>query len=97
MSYFDVSEEKKTEYWNYFLTLKKEYWAVGFTSKRLEKVKPVIWVDEDFWADIIHRHGGEDRTPQQMKNQDKFTYDHCMGNMMGRIFHTMINKGIIKT
>ncbi len=96
MGIFDVTEEKKQEYWNHFMTLKKEYWPPEFTPSRLKKVKAIIWEDFDFWADVIHRHGGNDKSPEQMKANELFTYEHCMGNMMGMLFHTMIDKGIIK-
>jgi len=69
------TEDKKNEYWNYFLT-QKEFWGHGVTEKRLQKVKPIIWKDENFWSDILFRHNGGMETPEQMLQRDKFAYNH---------------------
>ncbi|MFA5395456.1 MAG: hypothetical protein WC346_05480 [Methanogenium sp.] len=92
---FNVVETKKQEYWNHFLTL-KNYWPHGFTLKRLEKVKPFVWLDDDFWADIIHYHNGENRSPDQMLIEDRYIYQHCFGNFAGWLLQIMAEKGILK-
>lgn len=88
-------DEKKEEYWNHFLKLKK-YWPVGFTLKRLEKIKPVIWKDTEFWDDILWRHGGHEISPEAMKNGAMYNYQHCFGNFAGMILNDMVREGIIK-
>ena len=92
---FNTSEEKKAEYWNHFVFEFKPH-PFGFTKKRLERVKPMIWNDADFWDDVIHRHGGQDKTPGEMANASQQTYQHCFGNMAGMIRHTMQRQGILK-
>lgn len=93
---FHTTQEKKQEYWNHFLTLKSSFWPVGFTSTRLEKIKEKIFQDEDFWDDVVMRHGGEKISPEQMKQQNKPVYDHSMGNMAGMLFQTMRQLKILK-
>jgi len=89
------TEEKKEEYWNHFMA-NKQFWANGMTQKRLEKVKSAMWNNIFFWSDIIDYHGGDTRTPEELKVEHRSTYDHCFGNMSGMIIHTMLKKNIIK-
>ena len=89
------SNDKKNEYWNHFLTLKK-YWAWGFTIKRLEKIKPDVWEDESFWDDILLRHNGNNISPNEMKNSSLEHYQHCFGNFCGMLNHIFWKKGILK-
>ncbi len=90
------TEEKKIEYWNYFIA-NKHLWGHGMTQKRLEKVKSVMWDNGFFWSDIIECHEGDTRTPEELKAEDESTYDHCFGNMCGMLMHAMLEKNIIKT
>ncbi len=58
-----ATEEKKVEYWNYFMA-NKQLWGHGMTQKRLEKVKSVMWDNRFFWSDAIEYHGGGTKTPK---------------------------------
>lgn len=81
-----IPKEKKNEYWNHFLEL-KTYWPHGFTLKRLEKIKDIVFKDIDFWDDIILRHGAYDTKPLDL---NQHTYQHLFGNfagMLGEILH----------
>ncbi len=89
------SEDKKNEYWNYFLT-QKSFWGYGVTLKRLEKVKLVLWSDDNFWGDILFRHNGGMETPEEMKNRDTSIYNHCIGNMASMVNQAMRTHKIIK-
>jgi hypothetical protein len=84
----NFTEDKKNEYWNYFLT-QKDFWGHGVTLNRLKKVKTILWHDDNFWSDILFRHNGGMETPEQMKMRDKFAYNHCIGNMASMITQTM--------
>ncbi len=88
-------DEKKTEYWNHFTTL-KSFWGHGVTLKRLEKAKPNLWNENNFWEDILFRHNGYKETPEEMLIRDRYTYDHCFGNMAAMIYQSMITHKIIK-
>ena len=88
-------EEKKLEYWNHFLTI-ESFWGYGVTRKRLERIKPMIWDDNDFWFDVLQRHRGVDCSPEEMRDMDKFNYDHCFGNMAGMIYQSLLENKIIK-
>lgn len=79
---------KRWEYWNHFIA----QWIVdgsggghGITGARLRKAKDRIMSDDQFWADIVIRHGGLDMTPEEMKKRDSLVYDHCLGNFWGQV------------
>lgn len=90
------TEHKKQEYWNHFLKLPK-YWPHGFTEKRLQKVKPIAWKDQDFWDDILQRHGAFDCTPQSLKDRNLGIYQHCFGNFAGMLLNIMVKNKIIRS
>jgi hypothetical protein len=89
------SDEKKEEYWGHFLKL-KNYWQYRVTLRRLEKIKPIIWNDSDFWWDILLRHSGCDKTPEEMLEENKEIYEHCFGNFAGMVYESLITNRIIK-
>lgn len=89
------SEDKKHEYWNYFLT-QKSFWGHGVTLTRLKKVKLKLWCDESFWSDILFRHNGGRETPEEMKKRDIANYNHCIGNMASMIHQAMRTHKILK-
>lgn len=88
-------EEMKEIYWKYFLRNPK-YWGNGFTKKRLEKIKPVVFADVQFWWDILDRHMGKDYAPSLLKKLNESIYDHCMGNFMGMLMQLFVEHKIIK-
>lgn len=92
-----VSEQKKNEFWDYFTSEEcKNFRYRGMTDNRLKRVKSIVWKDDDFWFDIVLRHGGQIRTPQEMREKDSFVFDHCIGNFFGQISEIMYRAGIIK-
>lgn len=86
---------QKDQYWNEFIK-NKNYWPSGFSIKRLEKVKPIVWKDKFFWSDILQRHGGNNVSLEEMKNNNYELYQHCIGNMAGLIREIMYLEGILK-
>jgi len=91
-----TSEETKQYYWDWFLenTPKSER-PFGMTDKRLEKVRGEIFVDEFFWSDVYHRHGGHNDL-NSFKEENSFVFEHCQGNFFGMIYEVMILRGIVK-
>lgn len=89
------AEQKKIEYWDYFLKLKK-FHSYGFTKNRLEKAKIILWEDKDFWWDILRRHSGMENTPDEMKINSPELFGHCFGNMNGMITQVLVERGILK-
>jgi len=84
-----VSREKRREYWNHFIAS----WAIdrvggghGVTGPRLRKIRDEVMADDDFWWDIVLRHGGANLTPEQMQRTDPQQYEHCLGNFWGMIY-----------
>lgn len=80
--------EKRLEYWNHFI----EMWALdrnigphGLTPAKLRKAKELVMQDDSFWYHVVGRHGGIDKTPYQLELEDKFAYEHCMGNFWGML------------
>lgn len=93
------SVAKRNEYWNHFI----ERWVVagegggqGVTGPRLQKIKERLFEDDVFWFDIIDRHNGEKRTPEEMKAANSENYNHCQGNFWGNVVALMGRYGIIK-
>ena len=89
------TDEKKQEYWDHFLTI-KNFWPYGFTEKRLDKIKDIVWKDEDFWDDILQRHGAFDCSPQSLKDRNPGIYQHCFGNFAGMLTNIMVKNKILK-
>lgn len=83
---------------------KEQFWAAmlltklppAFTKKRLEKIKPIIFQDDDFWSDILFRHNGNNFSPEEMKANNQEIFEHCISNMIGMVMQTMVENKIIK-
>jgi len=94
-----VSEKKKNEYWNHFVAnaftgaLEIYRKPPGVTGSRLRKLKPKLWQDDDFWWDIVSRHGGNDVTPEEMRYDDPAQYEHCLGNFWSMIIQDLHEMG----
>jgi len=88
-----VSNDKRHEYWNYFIAewaIDKNHGPHGLTSAKLRKIKPRVMKDDMFWYDIILRHEASFKTPLQLFSDDKVAYDHLAGNFwngLGRFIH----------
>lgn len=94
-----ISEEKKNEYWNHFVALAyitQRGFPHGVTGPRLRQIKRVLWGDQDFWWDIVLRHGGNTITPEQMMGTDYDQYEHCKGNFWGGVMQVAVRRGMIK-
>lgn len=88
-------ERMKAAWWNHFIEQKK-FWPHGFTIRRLEKIKPQIWEDSLFWADILTRYGGGSSLPRELEQQAPGAYLHLMGNMAGMILQTLVEERVIR-
>jgi hypothetical protein len=88
----EYSDFKKNQYWNHFMVM-KSYWPQGFTRNRLNKVKEIIWNDNNFWDDILLRHGAYDKSPSELSDE---IYQHLFGNFAGMLSSIMHEKKIIK-
>ncbi len=84
------------EKWYVFVIANKNYWTHGMTLKRLDKVKAAVFADEDIMWDLLQRHGGKDKTPEEMKANDKECFEHCIGNFVCNIAYKMAESGIVK-
>ena len=89
---------KRLEYWNYFIAR----WAVdgegggsGVTGKRLQKIRDKILNDDDFWQDIVLRHDGLNKPPEQLFAEDPENYRHCLGNFWGMIYQDLVLQHLI--
>ncbi len=89
------SDNQKTLYWNHFIE-NKHFWGNGFTLKRLEKIKQIVWDDSLFWDDILIRHGAQYYKPESLQKHQENMYDHCMGNMTGMLMQLFVEHEIIK-
>lgn len=86
-------QAKRLEYWNHFVArcfVEKVGGGNSITGHRLMKIQAVVLSDDNFWFDVINRHDGLERTPEQMKRDSKENYDHCLGNFWGMINQEMV-------
>lgn len=93
---YENNEDKKNEYWNHFICYIKETKYKLLTFKRLEIAKKGLWNDIHFWDDILLRHNGINQTPEEMKLEKNFSYQHMIGNMIGMITQHLVEIGKIK-
>lgn len=91
-----VAQSKKDMVWQYMLSLPKSHRPQGCTDQRLIRVCALVMNNEDFWSDIVQRHGLVDLSPEELKQQDEEAYDHCEGNFWGQVMEIMWRNKIIK-
>ncbi|MGN6435961.1 MAG: hypothetical protein ACTHMM_05480 [Agriterribacter sp.] len=82
------------ELWFDFVIKNKKHWAHGFTVKRLQKVREAVMDDNNIMFDLLQRHGGDKLIPEQMREKDVFTFDHCIGNFTCNILYKMMDTGV---
>lgn len=68
--------------------------STGMTGKRLAKIKPVIWRDENFWFNMA-RGGLNKQMPHELKEAEPGRYDHTLGNFRGLCMATIRGMGLI--
>jgi hypothetical protein len=73
-------EDKKNKAWEQLSVLRPM--PNGFTERRLSNLKTIIWNNEDFWWDLLLRHGLND-TP--LDKLEKDVRDHAIGNFWGML------------
>lgn len=95
----NVPLHKRLEYWNHFIT----QWTLhlgprpyGVTGQKLAKIKMSIMADNEFWQDVVWRHNGMNKRPDEMALSDEFTYAHCEGNFWGMVMQTLVEKGLVR-
>jgi hypothetical protein len=87
-----VNQEKRIEYWNYLTTEKAER-PKGVTDKRLEKIKSEILADDQFWFQVIERHGAEFMSPVELYAEERRNRaDHSRGNFWSMIREKIFSK-----
>ncbi len=86
--------EKRKAYWLHFI----ERWAIwgeggghGVTGPRLRQLYAAIMLDDDFWQDVIYRHGNYP-DPAKMMAENAELYAHCAGNFWGMIYQMMVER-----
>ena len=77
------------EIWYQFVIDNPKYWANGFTVNRLKKIKHKIFNNKDIMFDLMDRHGGSYMDPKVMQQDNKYNFDHCIGNFVGNISYIM--------
>lgn len=83
-----VPSKKRHEYWNHFVARLFEDGLAhnqGVTGRKLARIKPEIMNDNGFWLDVVSRHNGLDRTPEEMQEESPETYTHAQGNFWGMV------------
>lgn len=94
-----VQQEKRFEYWNHFV---EQYFVFGIgggagvTGPRLRKIKRAIIGDDALWQDVVIRHDGLSRTPNELCLYDRANYDHCLGNFWGAVNRILVIHGLVR-
>lgn len=97
--FLSFPERKKHEYWNHwvnyvFVTAPNR--LAGVTGKKLQRIRPFIWDDDEFWADILERHRGVDMTPEEMRLRSLSQYEHMIGNFSGMVYQSLVSARLVK-
>ena len=96
----EFEERKKNEYWNHWVehifVSQRRGKPHGVTGAKLQKIKPIIWADKDFWFDVFDRHAGVYSTPEQMLINDEQVYFHMIGNFSGMVMQSLVGAGLVK-
>jgi hypothetical protein len=61
--------DKKLEYWNYFITNKK-LWVKHTTIYKLKRFKEQLFENKNLWDNLLLKYGGNNKTPEEMKKDD---------------------------
>lgn len=91
-----MEKKEMKDIWYDFVMNNKYLWSQKFTIRRLEKVRSKVFLNESIMWDLLLRHGANKETPEEMKQNDKECYDHCMGNFVCNILWQMYDEKIIK-
>ncbi len=78
MHYF--SEEIRESVWEQLVTQKPK--PPMLTVPRLKKLKVQVWDNEDFWSDILDRHG---LRHEKLDDLEKDVKEHAIGNFWGML------------
>jgi len=63
------------------------------TKKRISLVKEIIWDSEDFWWDMLDRHGLGKTLLEDLENDIRI---HAIGNFWGQVCQCIIERIITK-
>jgi hypothetical protein len=86
---FDITEAKKTEVWDYMLSLPKSLRPRGMAEITFERLKALVWDDPDFWQAVVV-HGVNLITLDELKTQDLSLYEDFMGNFFQVLYQLAI-------
>ena len=74
-----VPLRKRHEYWNHCVArmLTEGLCPDQVNGRRIAEVKLRILRDDEFWEQVVRRHGGIERAPEEMDESDPAAYAHC--------------------
>ncbi len=78
--------DKKNEYWEYFIA-NKSLWVKRTTIYKLNRFKERLFSNKALWDDLLFRHGGNNKTPKEMKATDEPCYNHAFSNFAIEIYY----------
>jgi hypothetical protein len=85
-----ISEQSKKEFWDEFT--KREHWVPGATEKRLEKLKRLVWYDDDFWFHSVIRFNPGLIAPSQLNVTNEFGFKSGLANFWGMLVEKISKK-----
>lgn len=83
-----MSRMKRLQYFNHFVTrlvLDRGSRFGDVTVGKLRAHEGKIIADDLLWQDVIVRHDGVRRSPDEMRATDAATYEYCVGNFWGQV------------
>jgi hypothetical protein len=80
MGYFTFSESIKEQTWNDLFNAGAR--PKFLTDHRMKKIKTGIWNNEDFWFDLLLRHGLMETSFKELEADVK---NHALGNFWGML------------
>lgn len=83
-----INDTIKSRSWN---ELVSESFLPEKLYRRIDKLKEWAWNDNDFWDDLLFRHGLNDVS---IKDLDPLMKDHALGNFKGMLFQIAYEHGI---
>jgi hypothetical protein len=79
------------DWWIHFVCQRQRHPPL-LTIPRLARIKDVVLADEEFWNDVLIRHGGAGKMPAQLKAEDPDCYNHLLDNMVGMVCQLVLEQ-----
>jgi hypothetical protein len=87
---FEITDAKKTEVWDYMLSLPKSIRPRGMSDLKFERLKAILWDDADFWQAAL-RNGINLITAEELRAHDPSLYEDFIGNFFQVLYQIAVD------